>query len=72
MSNIVIIKSGFQKINVPDLRQSSNKKGENLFLSSHVKNVEEWNSGSTSLIRAQVIRQTSIKQHFDVTLDVSF
>lgn len=72
MSNIVIIKSGFQKINVLDLRHSSNKKGENLFLSNHVKNVEEWNSGSTSLIKAQVIRQTSIKQHFDVTLDVSF
>ncbi|KAK9887102.1 hypothetical protein WA026_020046 [Henosepilachna vigintioctopunctata] len=70
MSNIVIIKSGFQKINVQDLRQSSDKKGENLFLSNHVKNIEEWKTGDTSLIKAQVIRQTNIKQHFDVTLEI--
>ena len=72
MSNIVIIKSGFQKVNVHDLRQSSNKKGENLFLSSHVKEVEEKMCGCTSSIRAQVVRQTNIKEHFDVTLEVKF
>lgn len=72
MSNVIIIKSGFQKINVQDLRSSTNKKGENLFKSSHVKNVEEWQYVNNNIIKAQVIRQTTIKQHYDVSLDVSF
>lgn len=71
MSNVIIIKCGFQKMYVPHLRLSTNKKGEGLFKSSHVKNVEEWQSANNN-IKAQVIRQTKIKQHCDVSLDVSF
>lgn len=36
MSDVIIIKSGFQKIIISDLRLSSDKKGRNFFESKHV------------------------------------
>lgn len=48
----IIIKCGVKKINIPDLRPSSNKTGEHLFKSNHVKKVEEWKYDNITLIKA--------------------
>lgn len=68
----VVLRAGFQNIIAGStLREATMRKGEKLYASSHVFDVNERVSAASSLLRARCVRQANVSQEaYSITLKV--